>query len=72
MDGPRGKDWLRARGHHLCLTDTIFYFIFHSHISYVCFIIVCFTENCLVSLFARIVLCVQCQNSMALRAPKTP
>ena len=25
-DGARGKDWLRARGHHLCLTDTIFYF----------------------------------------------
>ena len=24
-DGARGKDWLRARGHHLCLTDTIFY-----------------------------------------------
>ena len=23
-DGARGKDWLRARGHHLCLTDTIF------------------------------------------------
>ena len=20
----RGKDWLRAPGHHLCLTDTIF------------------------------------------------
>ena len=20
----KGKDWLRARGHHLCLTDTIF------------------------------------------------
>ena len=27
-DGARGKDWLRARGHHLCLTDTIFYFFF--------------------------------------------
>ena len=27
-DGARGKDWLRARGHHLCLTDTIFYFSF--------------------------------------------
>ena len=25
-DGARGKDCLRARGHHLCLTDTIFYF----------------------------------------------
>ena len=25
-DGARGKDWLRARGHHLCLTDTIFWF----------------------------------------------
>ena len=23
-DGARGKDWLRAQGHHLCLTDTIF------------------------------------------------
>ena len=23
-DGARGKDWLRARGHHLCLTDTFF------------------------------------------------
>ena len=23
-DGARGKDWLRARGHNLCLTDTIF------------------------------------------------
>ena len=22
-DGARSKDWLRARGHHLCLTDTI-------------------------------------------------
>ena len=22
--GARGKDWLRALGHHLCLTDTIF------------------------------------------------
>ena len=27
-DGARGKDWLRAWGHHLCLTDTIFYFFF--------------------------------------------
>ena len=25
-DGERGKAWLRARGHHLCLTDTIFSF----------------------------------------------
>ena len=25
-DGAVGKDWLRARGHHLCLTDTIFKF----------------------------------------------
>ena len=23
-DGARGMDWLRARGHHLCLTDIIF------------------------------------------------
>ena len=23
-DGARGKDWLWARGHHLCLTDTFF------------------------------------------------
>ena len=33
-DGARDKDWLRAQGHHLCLTDTIFLFhmyelIFH-------------------------------------------
>ena len=27
-DGARGKDWLRVRGHHLCLTDTVFYFSF--------------------------------------------
>ena len=27
-DGARDKDWLRARGHHLRLTDTIFYFFF--------------------------------------------
>ena len=26
--GKRGKAWLRARGHHLCLTDTIFFFFF--------------------------------------------
>ena len=25
-DWERGKAWLRARGHHLCLTDTIFFF----------------------------------------------
>ena len=24
-DGERGKAWLRARGHHLCLTNTIFF-----------------------------------------------
>ena len=33
-DGARGKDWLRARGHHLCLTDTIFelnIFAFKNH-----------------------------------------
>ena len=24
-DGERGKAWLRARGHHLCLTDTFFF-----------------------------------------------
>ena len=29
-DGARGKDWLWARGHHLCLTDTIFYFFFNN------------------------------------------
>ena len=23
-DGARGNDWLRAWGHHQCLTDTIF------------------------------------------------
>ena len=23
-----GNDWLGARGHHLCLIDTIFYFFF--------------------------------------------
>ena len=27
-DGGRGKDWLRARGHHVCLTDTIFLVFF--------------------------------------------
>ena len=27
-DGERGKAWRRARGHHLCLTDTIFFFFF--------------------------------------------
>ena len=27
-DGERGKAWLRARGHHLCLADTIFFFFF--------------------------------------------
>ena len=25
-DGEKGKAWLRALGHHLCLTDTIFFF----------------------------------------------
>ena len=24
-DGTKGKDWLRARGHHLCFTVTIFW-----------------------------------------------
>ena len=33
-DGARGKDWLRARGHHLCLTDTIFYFFFFKFASF--------------------------------------
>ena len=27
-DEERGKTWLRAGGHHLCLTDTIFCFFF--------------------------------------------
>ena len=27
-EGARGKNWLRARGHRLCLTDTIFLFFF--------------------------------------------
>ena len=27
-DGERGNAWLRARGHHLCLTDTIFFSFF--------------------------------------------
>ena len=27
-DGERGKAWLRARGHHLCLTDTNFCLFF--------------------------------------------
>ena len=27
-DGTRGKDWLRAREHHVCLTDTILLFFF--------------------------------------------
>ena len=28
-DGERGKAWLRARGHHLCFTDTNFcFFVF--------------------------------------------
>ena len=27
-DRARDKDWLRARGHHLCLTDTIFWGFF--------------------------------------------
>ena len=27
-DGERGKAWLRARGHHLCPTDTNFCFLF--------------------------------------------
>ena len=31
-DGARGKDWLRARGHHLCLTDTIFLFSYENRV----------------------------------------
>ena len=31
-DGARGKDWLRVRGHHLCLTDTIFYLYIYIYI----------------------------------------
>ena len=27
-DGERGKAWLRAQGHHLCLTDTNFWSFF--------------------------------------------
>ena len=27
-DGARVKDWLRARGHHLCPTDTVFWLLF--------------------------------------------
>ena len=27
-DGEKGKAWLRARGHNLCLTDTIFFLFF--------------------------------------------
>ena len=27
-DGERGKAWLRARGPHLCLTDTNFFLFF--------------------------------------------
>ena len=23
-DGAKGRDWRKTRGHHLCLTDTIF------------------------------------------------
>ena len=34
-DGARGKDWLRARGHHLCLTDTIFYFFLNLLVFYI-------------------------------------
>ena len=26
-DGARVKDWLRARGHHLCLTDNFLVFL---------------------------------------------
>ena len=37
-DGARGKDWLRARGHHLCLTDTIFYFFFNLLVFYIYYI----------------------------------
>ena len=29
-NGASSKDWLRARGHHLCLTDTISSFCFFS------------------------------------------
>ena len=31
-DGARGKDWLRAREHHVCLTDIIFLFFFFAKV----------------------------------------
>ena len=27
-NGARGKDWLRKQEHHVCLTDTIFLFVY--------------------------------------------
>ena len=47
--GARGKDWLRAREHRLCLTDTIycffvcFFFLFCFFLLFVfCFLVVFF------------------------------